>query len=85
MAHHTLIGIGGTKYRQSAEGFDIVMATNHVGHFLLTMSLIDLIMKCAPSRVINVSSLAHEGAKEVDFTNKSAKGMDLFLGQVFCI
>ncbi|XP_054752915.1 retinol dehydrogenase 12-like [Lytechinus pictus] len=68
-------GIGGTKYRTTPEGFDIVMATNHVGHFVLTLTLIDLIKKSAPSRIINVSSLLHSSISNIDYTNKSGKGV----------
>ncbi|XP_071478754.1 retinol dehydrogenase 12-like [Diadema antillarum] len=72
-------GIGGTKYSVTSEGFDIVMATNHVGHFVLTMALLDMLKKSAPSRIINVSSIAHgwlsSKAADVDYRNKSAKGI----------
>ena len=68
-------GIGDAEYRVTPEGFDIVMATNHVGHFLLTMTLIDLLKKSAPSRIINVSSLVHAMVKEVDYTNKAGEGV----------
>lgn len=35
------------------------MATNHYGHFLLTNLLAPLLVNSAPSRVVNVSSIAH--------------------------
>ncbi|XP_063054776.1 retinol dehydrogenase 12 [Engraulis encrasicolus] len=48
------------------DGFETQLAVNHLGHFLLTNLLMDLLKKSRPSRVVNVSSIAHKGGK-IDF------------------
>lgn len=56
-------GIMMTPYSLTVDGFESQMATNHLGHFLLTGLLIDLIINTPKSRVVNISSIAHKKAK----------------------
>jgi len=57
-----------SKRRLSSDGIEMTMALNHLGVFLLTLSLLDLLKASAPSRIVNVSSAAHERAK-IDFAD----------------
>jgi NAD(P)-dependent dehydrogenase (short-subunit alcohol dehydrogenase family) len=50
----------------SADRIEYTLATNHLGPALLTVLLLDLLKASAPSRVINVSSEAHKGTKDID-------------------
>ncbi|MBI3396549.1 MAG: SDR family oxidoreductase [Spirochaetia bacterium] len=50
----------------SADGFEMSFAVNHLAHFLLTLSLLDVLKASAPSRVVTVSSVAHNRGK-LDF------------------
>ncbi|XP_062872544.1 dehydrogenase/reductase SDR family member 13a.3 [Trichomycterus rosablanca] len=49
-----LMGPGKTE-----EGFGMTFGVNHLGHFLLTMLLLDRLKATGQSRVINVSALLH--------------------------
>jgi NAD(P)-dependent dehydrogenase (short-subunit alcohol dehydrogenase family) len=52
-------GVMGTPYRQTADGFELQMATNHLGHFTLTGLLLDRLVTTERSRIVTVSSHMH--------------------------
>lgn len=52
-------GVMAIPNRRTADGFEMQFGTNHLGHFALAGSLIDLLIHTPNSRVITVSSYAH--------------------------
>ena len=52
-------GVMGTPYRQTADGLELQMATNHFGHFALTGLLLDRLVTTERSRIVTVSSQMH--------------------------
>ncbi len=55
-------------YGKTAEGFELQMGTNHLGHFALTGRLIEMIRTTPESRIVSVSSMAHKGGN-IDFSD----------------
>ncbi|ALC42023.1 CG31235, partial [Drosophila busckii] len=63
---HVLINNAGICYApkgRTKDGFELHLGVNHLGHFLLTILLLDLLKKSTPSRIVNVSSMMHAYAK----------------------
>jgi NAD(P)-dependent dehydrogenase (short-subunit alcohol dehydrogenase family) len=63
---HALVNNAGAyndKKRLTADGNEATFAVNHLGYFLLTIELLDLLKSSAPARVVNVSSEAHRSAR----------------------
>jgi NAD(P)-dependent dehydrogenase (short-subunit alcohol dehydrogenase family) len=51
------------RYRQSADGYELQFATNHLGHFALTGRLLPSLLAAPSARVVTVSSIAHHSGK----------------------
>jgi len=52
----------------TASGFELAFGTNHVGHFLLTLLLLDRLRESGSARIVNVASQSHHQAKDgIDF------------------
>ncbi len=51
-------GVNKTR-RLSVDGIEMTFAVNHLGYFLLTNLLRDMLVRSAPSRVVTVASIGH--------------------------
>jgi NAD(P)-dependent dehydrogenase (short-subunit alcohol dehydrogenase family) len=59
-------GVSPSKRRESVDGLEYTFALNHLGHFLLTNLLLDMLIASAPSRILSVSSSIYKQAR-LDF------------------
>lgn len=55
-------------YSKTKDGFELQMGTNHLGHFALTLQLLDLINATPNARIVNVASAAHKYGN-IDFND----------------
>jgi retinol dehydrogenase 12 len=63
---HVLVNNAGaifTRREETAEGTERTLALNHLGYFLLTQELLEVLKASAPSRIVNVASAAHQGMR----------------------
>ena len=69
------------KRQESIDGLEMTFALNHLGYFLLTNLLLDVIKASAPARIVNVSSMAHHQA-QLNFdelqNNRSYQGFKVY-------
>ncbi|XP_074535626.1 dehydrogenase/reductase SDR family member 13-like [Halichoeres trimaculatus] len=72
---------------RTEDGLGMMFGVNHIGHFLLTNLLLDRLKACEPSRVVNLSSMAHNfGNIDFDCLNKhKALGLGTSFSEVFRI
>ena len=52
-------GVMEAPYSLTEDGFELTLATNHLGHFALTGLLLERLLRTPGSRVVTVTSLAH--------------------------
>lgn len=71
-------GLMMTPQGVTADGFELQVGTNHLGHFALTGLLLEPLLRTSGSRVVTVTSLAHRfGGGRMDFDNfQGERGYD---------
>jgi NAD(P)-dependent dehydrogenase (short-subunit alcohol dehydrogenase family) len=72
---HVLInnaGVNVFKRQETVDGYELTFAVNYLAPFLLTNQLLDVLKASVPSRIVNVSSGAHQTAT-IDLADLQAK------------
>ena len=66
---HVLINNAGLagKPGLTRDGFELTFGVNHLGHFLLTELLLDVLVESGPARIVDVASQAHYRAESIDW------------------
>ncbi len=59
-------GVMYTAKSTTADGFELQMGTNHLGHFALTGLLLPRLLDTAGSRIVSVSSVGHKIRSKID-------------------
>jgi NAD(P)-dependent dehydrogenase (short-subunit alcohol dehydrogenase family) len=62
-------GVMFTPKSTTADGFELQLGVNHLGHFALTGLLLDLMLAVDGSRIVTVSSGAHKFKSTIDLTD----------------
>ena len=74
---HVLVNNAGavfTKRQESVDGIEMTFALNHLGYFLLTNLLLDILKASAPSRILNVSTdVLHHKATRINFDDLQSR------------
>jgi retinol dehydrogenase-14 len=67
---HVLVNNAGGVYPRrtlTGDGIESTFAVNHLGYFLLTNLMVDVLLASAPARIVNVASAAHyRGTMDLD-------------------
>ena len=67
-------GIMACPYAETADGIESQFGTNHIGHFLMTCLIAPTLIKGAPSRIVSLSSRAHNMSpivfEDIQFKNR---------------
>lgn len=70
-------GIMMPPYQVTEDGFELQMAANHFGHFLLTGMLLPRLLSTPHSRIVSLSSIAHRNGKiDLDQIKQERRGTD---------
>lgn len=67
-------GVMAIPERKTADGFEMQLGTNHLGHHSLTARLLPLMVSTTGSRVVSVTSTARHFGRSIDADNPHLEG-----------
>jgi NAD(P)-dependent dehydrogenase (short-subunit alcohol dehydrogenase family) len=67
-------GVMALPERRTADGFEMQLGVNHLGHFALTAHLLPALLRAERARVVSVTSTAHHMGRAIDPTNPHLHG-----------
>lgn len=76
-------GVMACPYAYTADGFEMQMGVNHLGHFALTAHLLPLLQQTPNSRLVNTASLAHKAGR-IDFSDLNWEKRKYVPSKAYC-
>ncbi len=67
-------GLMALPERRTADGFEMQLGVNHLGHFALMARLLPALLAAPDSRVVTVTSAAHHLGRRIDPANPNLEG-----------
>jgi NAD(P)-dependent dehydrogenase (short-subunit alcohol dehydrogenase family) len=67
-------GLMAMPERQTAEGFEMQLGVNHLGHWVLTARLLEPLLRAPSARVVSITSTAHHIGRPIDPANPHLRG-----------
>ncbi|MFN7148575.1 MAG: oxidoreductase [Microthrixaceae bacterium] len=67
-------GLMAMPERRTADGFEMQLGVNHLGHWALTALLMPAILRAPAARVVTVTSVAHHQGRQLDPDNPHLHG-----------
>jgi NAD(P)-dependent dehydrogenase (short-subunit alcohol dehydrogenase family) len=67
-------GVMGIPERRTADGFEMQLGVNHLGHYALTALLMPALLRALAARIVTVTSTAHHMGRAIDPDNPNLEG-----------
>ena len=67
-------GLMAQPERETADGFEMQLGVNHLGHWVLTAKLMPALLSAPGARVVTVTSTAHHMGRAIDPSNPHLRG-----------